>query len=159
VKTHFKLCVVSLFLLATASAQENAPLVKYSWLSGCWSVTTGPVENEEQWNAPKGQIMTGMGRTVKKGKTVFFDFFRIEARKDGIVYIAQPKGTPPTEFKLVSVDPHKLVFENLQHDFPKRIIYKREANGNVTARVEGSSEQANMAEEWKYSRDTCGSAD
>jgi hypothetical protein len=146
-------------LSVPATAQNNASLANYSWLAGCWSVTTGPVQIEEQWTTPKGNIMTGMGRTVKNGNTVFFDFFRIEARKDGVFYVAQPKGNPPTEFKLVSSDPNKLVFENLHHDFPKRVIYTREANGNVTARVEGAPEQAKMAEDFKYQRAACGSAD
>jgi hypothetical protein len=160
VNIYFRNFALFLLLLsAPATAQDNAPIANYSWLAGCWSVTTGPVQIEEQWTTPKGNIMTGMGRTVKNGKTVFFDFFRIEARKDGVFYIAQPKGNPPTEFKLVSSDPNKLVFENLLHDFPKRVIYTHEPNGSVTARIEGTPEQAKMAEEWKYSRAACTSAD
>ena len=148
-----------LFALAPLAAQAPEPLGKYAWLAGCWRFSKDGSAVEEQWTTPKGHVMTGMGRTLKNGNTVFFDFFRIENRKRGIFYVAQPKGQPPTDFELVNSDPNKLVFENLQHDFPKRIIYTREANGNVTARVEGTPEQAKMAEEWKYERVACGSAD
>jgi hypothetical protein len=29
------------------------------------------------------------------------------------------------------------VFENLEHDFPQRIIYRRNQDGSLTARIEG----------------------
>jgi hypothetical protein len=153
---------ILLFVCATVLAQPAEPkpaLAKFAWLAGTWRVADGPMQIEERWTVPAGNMMTGMGRTLKNGDTIFFDFFRIENRKRGIFYVAQPKGQPPTDFELVSSDPNKLVFENLQHDFPKRVIYMREANGNVTARVEGTPEQAKMAEEWKYERVACGSAD
>jgi hypothetical protein len=159
----FRMSILILLYAATGMAQSSAKpdsaLTPYGWLAGTWQAIDGPMQVEERWTVPAGNMMTGMGRTMKNGNTVFFDFFRIENRKRGIVYVAQPKGQPPTDFELVSTDPNKLIFENLQHDFPKRIIYTREANGNVTARVEGTPEQAKMAEEWRYERVACDSTD
>ena len=58
-------------------------------------MTSGDVTVEEHWTAPSGGTMLAVGRTVKKERTLFFEFLRIETRKDGLVYVAQPKGVSP----------------------------------------------------------------
>ncbi len=47
-------------------------------------------------------MLVGMSRTVAAGRTTSFEFMRIEARADGIYYVAQPGGRPPVDFKLAS---------------------------------------------------------
>ena len=93
--------------------------------------------------------MIGMGRTVAKGKTVFFEYLRIEARPDGIYYVAHPKARPGTDFKLVRVEGQSAVFENLAHDFPKRLIYRKNADGSLTTRVEGDGTEKEKPEEFR----------
>jgi hypothetical protein len=145
-------------VLAIAQSDTASPLAKYAWLEGTWRMNAGPMQIEERWTPPAGNVMTGMGRTLKNGSTVFFEYFRIESRKDGIYYVAQPKGVPPTDFKLVRASDTQLVFENPAHDFPKRITYTREANGGVTAKIEGTPEQKKMEEEFRYEPVKCRSA-
>jgi hypothetical protein len=83
---------------------------------------------------------------------VFFEFLRIEARADGVYYVAQPKGKPPTDFKLARKDGETFVFENLAHDFPKRILYTRAGDDALVARVEGDAASKEKAEEFRYRR-------
>jgi hypothetical protein len=82
---------------------------------------------------------------------VAFEFLRLEARPDGVYYVAQPGGKPPVAFKWDGKSETEVVFENPQHDFPKRIIYSRNADGSVKARVDGGAGSA-KAEEFHYSR-------
>lgn len=93
-----------------------------------------------------------MGRTTDraKGRTLFFEYLRIETRPGGPVYVAQPKGGPSTEFPLVRLEGGTVVFENLAHDFPKRVVYTKRPDGGVTARVEGSDPE--KFEEFRYRR-------
>ena len=144
-----------LFLaLVMATAQEKAAraasLQQLGWMSGSWSTTNGPAEIEEHWTTPAGDTMVGMGRTVINGKTRYFEYLRLVQKADGIYYIAQPKGAPPTEFKLVKLSGNEAVFENLAHDFPKRILYRKEDDGGLSARIEGTPEQKKMEEEYRY---------
>lgn len=82
--------------------------------------------------------MLGMSRTVAGDKTVEFEYLRIEQRADGIYYVAHPKARcPGTDFKLTHASATEAVFENPQHDFPKRIIYKKTANDGLTASIDG----------------------
>ena len=106
------------------------------WISGCWKAE-GNVQAEEHWTKLEGQSMLGMGRTVVNGKTVFHEFLQIRERADGIYYIAQLNDEPPVSFKLVKLNPNQAIFENLQHDFPQRIIYGRVIDGSLFAAIEG----------------------
>jgi hypothetical protein len=121
-----------------AGSQEKVRLGSLEWLSGSWSMERQGTVIEEQWTAPRGGMMLGVSRTVKLSpeKTLAFEFLRIEQRGDSLVYVAQPGGHPPTEFKLESASENQFVFTNLQHDFPKRIRYTRNSDGSLTARIE-----------------------
>src|SRR5260221_8026027 len=96
--------------------------------------------------------MFATGRTLAHGKTVFFEFLRIEERPDGVFYVAQPRGKPPTDFRLVRFEKGTAVFENPEHDFPKRIIYTRTGEDTLLASVEGDASSKEKAEEFRYRR-------
>lgn len=81
--------------------------------------------------------MIGMSRTVVATRTAAFEFLRIEERGEAIYYVASPKGRcPATDFKLTRLSGQEVVFENPEHDFPKRIIYRKNSDGGLTATVD-----------------------
>jgi len=133
-----------LIFIAAASllvAQETTPDIKHlSWMAGSWTgAATGRAVAEEHWIAPVGGAMLGMSRTVARERMVAFEFLRIEQRADGIYYVAQPNGRPPTDFKLTKVEGKFAVFENPQHDFPKMITYRIDGEATLVATVEGDA--------------------
>jgi len=115
-------------LLTTASA-VNAPAPDFSWLAGHWCLQTGDQLVEEYWTRPSANLVIGMGRTVKGGKTVNFEFTRIEIRDGEIDYIALPEGRQETAFRLTASGADWARFENPQHDFPQRVEYRRNGAG------------------------------
>ena len=125
-----KLLLASLILLATISV-ENPTLADLSWMSGDWQTAPGARRQiEEHWTAAAGGSMMGLSRTVAADKTVEFEYLRIEQRDDGIYYVAHTKARcPGTDFKLTRASASEAVFENPQHDFPKRIIYRKTDDG------------------------------
>ncbi|MFN8010681.1 MAG: DUF6265 family protein [Holophagaceae bacterium] len=122
-----------------------------AWMAGAWR-TTGPVTFEEHWMAPRGGLMVGMGRTVAKGRAVAFEFLRIETKEGRTAYLASPGGRPATRFELTRATADEAVFENLAHDFPKRIIYRRLPDGGLFARVEGDGTEKEKPLEFRYTR-------
>jgi hypothetical protein len=123
------------------------------WLAGDWQVTSGARCVEEQWTAPSANVIVGLSRTVDGGRTTGFEFMRIEARADGIYYVAQPGGRPPVDFKLASESASELVFVNPGHaDHLKKIVYRREADGRLTARIEGENGGTPFSEDFAYRR-------
>ena len=114
-------------------------LSELAWLAGDWQTAPGADRQvDEHWTVPLGGAMLGTSRTVAGGKMLEFEYLRIVEQEDGIYYIAHPGArTPRTRFKLTRVTADQVVFENPQHDFPKRITYSRGTGGSLTATVDG----------------------
>jgi hypothetical protein len=126
---------------------EARAISELSWMSGDWqSPAGGRSQVEEHWTKPAGASMMGMSRTVVGEKTAEFEYLRIEQRTDGIYYVAHPKARcPGTDFKLTRSTASEVVFENPQHDFPKRIIYRRTGDDSLTASIDGGEGTKSMA--------------
>jgi hypothetical protein len=137
-KTCVLAAVLSLFFVANGHAQTPT-LTDIAWIAGHWqSEPGGKRQIEEHWTAVAGASMLGMSRTVAGEKTVEFEYLRIEQRADGIYYVAHPKARcPGTDFKLTRASATEAVFENPQHDFPKRIIYRKTGDDALTASTDG----------------------
>lgn len=135
-----KACVLAaMFAIALLISTRTPTLADISWISGAWqSETGGRRQIEEHWTQVAGASMLGMSRTVAGDKTVEFEYLRIEQRADGIYYVAHPKARcPGTDFKLTRASETEAVFENPQHDFPKRIIYRKSGDDLLTASIDG----------------------
>lgn len=122
-----------------------------SWMTGAWAATIDGVDMEEHWIAPKGGSMIGVHRDVAKGRTVSFEFLRVEEQNGALVYLSSPMGKPATPFRLVESGPQRAVFANPQHDFPQRIIYWKDG-ADLRARIEGPRGGKTVGEEWRWSR-------
>lgn len=137
------LLLVGIFFAFSSGSQSQSvavePLQGLSWIAGDWqTLPSGGRQVDEHWSEPLGGTMMGNSRTVAGGRTVAFEYLRIEARADGIYYVAHPDArTPGTDFKLTTRAADQATFENPQHDFPKRITYKKNADGSLTASVDG----------------------
>ena len=57
-------------------------------------------------------------------------------------------------FELAHWDPddHKVVFENLEHDFPKRFTYHRVADDRLTILLEGEMAGESIRQKLKFER-------
>lgn len=128
-RTLALLAALPLFVAIAFAAAEDPPARRFDWLTGHWCSQTGNRFIEEHWLPAAGDVALGVGRTVQDGKTVSFEFMRIESRGGLVNYVAVPGGEPATAFKLTASGPDWARFENPQHDFPKRVEYRRTAEG------------------------------
>ena len=138
---------------ALASAQQppkKTTIADLAWISGSWALETPRSRTEETWSPAASNAIIGMSRTLRGDRVVAFEFLRIVQREDGIFYVAQPGGRPATDFKLTSFDGSTAIFENPQHDFPKRIIYRKNADGSLTARIEGDGTEKEKPQEFHF---------
>jgi hypothetical protein len=132
-------------------------LYDFAWLAGSWQLTSGARCIEEHWTLPSNNLLVGTSRTLEGGRTVSFEFLRIEARADGIYYIPQPGGRPPVDFKLASENAAELVFVNPGHaDHLKRIVYRRQGDTGLAARIEGEDNGRAFAIDYPYRRAATG---
>jgi hypothetical protein len=137
--------------LASEPALAAASLADFTWLAGHWSADNGTSTTEEQWTRPAANAMLGLARTLRDGRMIEFEYLRLVQRDNGLVYVAQPGGRPPTEFRLTAFDRHTATFENPRHDFPKRLVYRRHDDGlHVT--VDGGPASPGRAIELHFRR-------
>jgi hypothetical protein len=154
--------LISVFILfAAASAFGQAAktdLSKVTWLAGCWerqSEKSGRT-TYEQWTRPDGGTLLGIGRTILGGKLVSWEFMRIEPKDGSAVFSAQlPSSTVATPFGLKSATATELVFENLQNDFPHRVIYRTKGSDILEARIEGKMDGNERGIDFSFKRVKC----
>jgi hypothetical protein len=135
---------------AVASVPPDPALQSLDWLVGCWiGADEEGGRHEEHWIPAAGGTMLGLNRVVAGGRTVFFEYLRIEKRDDGIYYVANPRGRGESEFTLVAQEDRRAVFDNPDHDYPVRIFYWR--TGDVlSARLEGEVRGRRRAETYRW---------
>jgi hypothetical protein len=135
------LLLASLLLAAPATGDPVAdpvPIERLAWLAGCWQAVGGEPGSGEQWTRPAGDTLLGTSRTVRGGRTVAWEFVRVERLADGrLAYVALPSGQRETVFPLLAATASSVTFENLEHDFPQRVIYSLGEDGLLRARIEG----------------------
>jgi hypothetical protein len=145
---------LSLVLFAAPSAPAQGPaarLEQLAFMAGSWGGPARGAEVEEVWLAPKGGLMLGLGRTVKENKAVDFEFMRIEQQGETLVYLASPGGKPATLLPLAAIDATSAAFESTL-EFPRRVSYRKNADGTLTARIEGVRNGKLAALEWTWKR-------
>ncbi len=118
-----------------------SPLDPFAWLHGCWDGKVNQRDFREEWLPLRGDMMVGVSQTVLEAKTIDFEYLRLEARPEGVFYVAVPSGTKETSFRFVgkTVDDGRDIFgfENTANEFQQRIIYRRGTEGWLYATVEG----------------------
>jgi len=138
-KLLLPLAVALLGVAAHAQAPETKPTLQdFAWLAGHWRIEQGDRLVDEQWMAPAGGLMMGMARNVQAGKVREYEFTLLRQEANGdIFYVASPSKQSEAQFKLTSLRNGEAVFENPEHDFPKKIVYARQADGSLLAAIEG----------------------
>jgi hypothetical protein len=118
-------------------AQEKTDMHKLLWIIDSWVSAGGESSSYEEWKKINDSLYEGSSKTVKNGEVTFSEILKIEKTPEGIFYVADVKHNPaPVKFKLTEVSDSTAVFENPEHDFPKKITYKNE-EGNLHAFIEG----------------------
>jgi len=148
-----------IWLIAAAAlpvVASPATIDDLAWLSGCWAAANQESGSGEQWMPPAGGTMLGVSRRVHGGKTVAFEFIRITEQDDGkLVFIASPSGQETASFSMTSIGDREVIFENPDHDFPQRIIYRLISDQDLLGRVEGTIDGAEKGVDFPMKKIYC----
>lgn len=155
--------MLPLILVLTFGAGTQAPAVStpvptiadVAWIAGCWDATRNGRHVAEHWMAPAGGTMMGVSRTTAGGKTTEWEFLIIRQGAQGLDYVAKPSGQPEATFTATRASANEVTFENPSHDFPKRIIYRREGDA-LTASIEGPMNGQHRRIDFPYKKSACG---
>ena len=147
----------AVYLLAALAAGAGLKIEQVAWLQGCWQMDAGARVVEEQWMAPRGGVMLGMGRTVRDGKLVEYESVLLREQDGRLAYEAHPSGQPSAVFMLSTIDDSTVIFENPAHDYPQRVGYKRQGD-SMLAWIDGTAGGKTRRVDFPYRRVACAGA-
>ena len=135
----FKICLLS---LAACNTIPEAP-TELDILVGKWEDVSKQNDQYEEWDMIGPNHLRGKGYVMVHSDTVFIEHLEIKEVDGVLTYEArvpsQNKGQS-IQFQLKSQTEGSLVFENMNHDFPQRIIYSVASDTKLIAIIEGISE-------------------
>ena len=138
-------------LLAAALADPVTQVETLSWMSGRWIEVRNGVVTQEAWLAPSGGKMAGVNQSSREGRPTAVEHMTIVDTADGAILMTLPPGQTPTAFLLKPGAEGEAVFENPEHDFPQRVIYRR-CDADLCARIEGVRRGETVGRDWRFKR-------
>ena len=144
-----RIVVVLALLLGPIAAGAQARIPSLAWMAGTWVHEDARRRVTEGWIGPGNGTMLGTNLTARADGRALFEFMRMAETPEGVSYYASPAGRPAVEFRAKEVGAARVVFENLTHDFPQRVIYWKEGEV-LAARVEGTLQGKERSEEWRF---------
>lgn len=159
-----KSTVFILFLALCAFAAETTftqkDFEKLKPIVGTWLNKRSRGDIYETWTRKSEKEFAGMSYTLRGAGASASDTTPLEKVRlylDGnqIVYAPVAAGQNDDKevlFKLKTIEGNRFVFENLQHDFPKRIVYHFRSNDSLYAYIEGEVQSKQRRVDYPYRR-------
>lgn len=129
-------------LLTLFSFTKKCNLNEFSFLEGTWKMENK--ENYETWKIKNENELEGSSYKMKADKKIVSEFLSIKKTEGKVIYTAQvvnQNDGKPIEFVLNKEVKNKISFENLTHDFPKKIQYTKLDETTLFVEVLGENDQ------------------
>lgn len=110
---------------------------KLSFMLGEWKDNHYGSGLTEIWKRIDDNKFIGQGIVIENGDTIFSENTYIEEIDGNIYYKVVIGKRKPVLFKMTSLSDSEVVFENPEHDNPKKILYRIQSDGSLYAMTEG----------------------
>ncbi len=135
---------------------EEDKLRQISWMLGKWQMQTAEGTITEEWRKPSdSQWLATSYMITAEGDTPFQETITLDYDDDSLVYSPLVSGQnegSPVSFRERRITENEITFENLRHDFPQRIIYKRTSDSTIVATIEGQENGQTRRQEFMYTK-------
>ena len=138
VEKLFQLAML-LFVLGWVSVSAQTADQSLNFFAGVWK--TEGKENFEKWEKSGDSILKGKAYKVRNGKESVSETLEIKNIDGKLYYLAtvpnQNNGAT-VKFALTGSKDNEFVFENPEHDFPKKLVYKKLSETEMFVQVLGA---------------------
>ena len=142
----------SVLMFQSCDTDKGASLSDLKWIVGSWESKTDEGTLYEDWTKVNDSTLQGHAYAISTdGDTTFSENAKIIDRAGTIIYSVTVNEDESTEFTLVDNE-QQAVFENINHDYPQRIIYKNLSSDSLFARIEGKVDGAEESEDFRYGK-------
>jgi hypothetical protein len=135
--------IATLSLSAYIIADSGKTFKKLYGLEGTWKMNTKRGAVCEEWKIIDKNYLQNKGYMIKGNDTIINERVALTNTKEGIFYtstVEDQNNKQPIAFKMTGSENNTYVFENPQHDFPKRIVYKLVTADSLHAYVDDGTE-------------------
>lgn len=115
---------------------------EFEFLLGTWKVEER--EQFEVWELTVGGELHGTGYRIREGVKEVFETLSIKKRNGQIIYEATVPGQNEGKTITFILNPENtsgFSFENMDHDFPKKILYKKISTEEIEVSVTGDNDK------------------
>jgi len=134
---------------------SNKVFKKLYKLEGIWKMNTKRGAICEEWKKMNKNHLQSRGYMIKGSDTVVNERVALTKTKEGVFYtstVEDQNNKQPIAFKMTKVENNLFVFENPQHDFPKRIVYKFITADSLHAFVDDGNDESKKRQNFYYKR-------
>ena len=136
--------IVIIFFLSGFNFTDNSKLFKKLYaLEGTWKMITKRGAIYEEWKKMDKDYLQNRGYIIKGADTIISERVALTNTKEGIFYtstVEDQNNKQPIAFKMTKGEDNVFVFENPEHDFPKRIVYRFVTNDSLHAFIDDGTE-------------------
>jgi len=142
------------FIIASAFCipyKATKTFIKMYALQGVWKMVTKRGVICEEWRKVNSNYLQSKGYMIKGNDTITNERVALTNVGEDIYYtstVENQNNKQPIAFKMTKADNNSFVFENAQHDFPKRIVYTLisadSLNAYIDDGIDGSKKRQNF---------------
>lgn len=130
-------------------------LARVAWLQGCWRSESPTRVIEENWTAPRGGAMIGIGSTVSGDSLLEYELVFLRGRGGVLTYEAHPARQATTTFTAREQTDSTIVFADPTHDYPQEVGYRSVGSDSLIAWIDGQLNGKSRRVEFRYRRVKC----
>jgi antitoxin component YwqK of YwqJK toxin-antitoxin module len=137
-KKHFTFGIVIVVLVSCSG--PNSEIANMDWLDGKWTSKVQGNDVTESWKRTNDSTWTGKSEFIKDGELLFSEEMTISKHNNVFRFTSlsenQNEGGS-IQFIAKESSKNKVVFENLAHDFPQKIVYEKNHKDSILAYITG----------------------
>lgn len=136
--------IILLLFASCGKSKQVSKIVGKDWLLGKWENKSDEGNLLEIWRKVNDSLFIGESYFIKGKDTLHSENIQLKQQGENLLYIATVKGQnddKPITFKHNIEIAKQLVFENPQHDYPRKIVYKPFAKGHLLIEISGIQQE------------------
>ena len=144
--------VLSAFIIAD---KDKKSFKKLYALEGVWKMNTKRGALCEEWKKVDNNYLQSRGYMIKGKDTIINERVALTKIKTGVFYTSTVEGQnnrQPIAFKMTKAENNVFVFENPEHDFPKRIVYELMGTDSLHAYIDDGTDNTKKRQNFYYKR-------
>lgn len=146
-----------LLLLLACAPKSPAPTLMeavdqfgvVAFMTGTWLASDENGSTVESWGRSGPMGMEGTAMTCTPTGDCTTETMRVVPVERGLAFVAVPEGQAEVWFVMTESSGTRVVFENPEHDYPRRIVYEAMDGGLIASIDDGDGGHALR---WRFSR-------